>query len=147
MIAYLKTKGELYTLQLLYSIPSLSLSQVLVLVSHIKITSSFAAANVSLTRDDVCMIPARGKCEISTEAILIKQSDDIGAKTTVRSFTKKRQQGLQSKVHGPPISLFPSFQNHLLLANFTKVKTCSGIQCKKSHLIERSNVLNKCDLI
>lgn len=50
-------------------------------------------------------------------------------------------------MHGPPGSLFPSFQNDLLLANFTKVKTCSGTWNRKLQLIKRLFVSNKHNLI
>lgn len=40
-----------------------------------------------------------------------------------RTLTEKGEQGLERKVHGSSIGLFPSFQDYFLLANFTEVKT------------------------
>lgn len=39
------------------------------------------------------------------------------------SLTKECEQGLECKVHGSSIGLFPSFQDYFLLTNFTEIKT------------------------
>lgn len=39
-----------------------------------------------------------------------------------KALTEEGEQGLERKVHGPPIGLFPGFQDYFLLTNLTEIK-------------------------
>ena len=39
------------------------------------------------------------------------------------ALTEEREQGLERKVHGPSVGLFPGFQDYFLLTDLTEIKT------------------------